>query len=458
MSKKLLLADDSITIQKVIGITFANEDYELTVVDNGDTALAKAREIHPDLILADVFMPGKNGYDLCSAIKQDPDLKGVPVLLLSGTFEPFDEEKARSCGAESWIAKPFESQALIDRVEQLLSAVPAPAATPPVAPSPPPETPAAVAAAPPPAEEVSAGSDWEDFDAPEVATAVEVAATEGPAAPVDDPWGSIAFEEDDLQPAAPELEEEFLFEEEDLFAEPVAAETAAPAPAATPAPPAATVVAKPAEPDWGDLEEEILPLDESDILDAEELTDEENEEFTSAVEEAVEQATEGTSAEEEFFFEEESLEQAAEALEIEDPFADEPDTAMAAASEAWEFPAEETTETAEPAAAESDDWAFDLAEEPEPEPVVPPAVTVAAPEVPKTPAAEPVAEPAPVGVEERVASLSEADLEKIVAKVAGAVVERLAGSILEKIAWEVVPDLAEALIRDEIRKIKKKTA
>jgi len=456
MSKKLLLADDSITIQKVIGITFANEDYELTVVDNGDSALAKAREIHPDLVLADVFMPGKNGYELCSAIKQDPDLKGVPVLLLSGTFEPFDEDKARSSGADSWIAKPFESQALIDRVDQLLSAAPAQVAAAPslVAPAPPapaPAAPAAPVAATPaaPAAESPAASEWEDFDVPEVATAVEVAAAEVPAAPVDDPWGSITFEEDDLQPAAPELEEEFLFEEEDLLAEP-----AAPAPATAPAP----LAAKPAEPDWGDLEEEILPLDESDILDAEELTDQENEEFIFAVEEAVEQAAEEPQAEEEFIFEEEPLEQAADVLEIEDPFADEPDTAMAAASEEWEFPAEEMTEAAVPAEADSDDWAFDLAEEPEPEPTAPAAVAVAVPEVPKTPAAAPAPEPAPAGVEERVASLSEADLEKIVEKVAGAVVERLAGSILEKVAWEVVPDLAEALIRDEIRKIKGKTA
>ena len=463
MSKKLLLADDSITIQKVIGITFANEDYELTVVDNGDTALAKAREIHPDLVLADVFMPGKNGYELCAAIKQDPDLKGVPVLLLSGTFEPFDEDRARSSGADSWIAKPFESQALIDRVEQLLSAVPAPVAAAPsvAAPSPQPgPAPAAAPVAAPavPAAEIPAASDWEDFDAPEVATAVEVAAAEIPAAPADDPWGAIAFEEDDLQPAAPELEEEFLFEEEDLLAAPPAVESAAPAPTTPPAPPAVPVAAKPAEPDWGDLEEEILPLDESDILDAEELTDQENEEFIFAVEEAVEQAAEEPSTEEEFFFEEEPLEHAADVPEIEDPFADEPDTAMAAASEEWEFPAEETAEPAVPAAAESEDWAFDLAEEPEPEPAAPVAGAVAAPEVPKTPAAAPVSEPAPAGVEERVASLSEADLEKIVEKVAGAVVERLAASILEKVAWEVMPDLAEALIRDEIRKIKGKMA
>ena len=117
MSRKLLLADDSITIQKVIGITFANEDYQLAIVDNGDAALEKARAERPDLILADVFMSGKNGYEVAAAVKQDPALQGVPVLLLAGTFEPFDEEKAVSSGADSWISKPFESQALIAKVE-----------------------------------------------------------------------------------------------------------------------------------------------------------------------------------------------------------------------------------------------------------------------------------------------------------------------------------------------------
>src|SRR5210317_281174 len=124
MSKKLLLADDSITIQKVIQITFAHEDYDLTITDNGDAALAKAQELKPDLIMSDVYMPGKNGYELTSAIKQDPDLQHIPVLLLAGSFEPFDEDKARSCKADAWIEKPFESQNLIDKVAELLSAAP----------------------------------------------------------------------------------------------------------------------------------------------------------------------------------------------------------------------------------------------------------------------------------------------------------------------------------------------
>ena len=121
MPKTLLLADDSVTIQKVVGISFANEDVVLITVDNGDDAVLRARELRPDLVLADVAMPGKDGYEVCEAIKADPQLRHVPVLLLSGTFESFDEARARHVGADGHITKPFEAQALVDRVNELLA-------------------------------------------------------------------------------------------------------------------------------------------------------------------------------------------------------------------------------------------------------------------------------------------------------------------------------------------------
>jgi CheY-like chemotaxis protein len=120
MGYKMLLADDSITIQKVVSIIFANEDYELTVVDNGNAALEKAREILPDILLVDALMPGKTGYEVCREARQDPILKTIPLLLLVGAFEPFDEEKARDSGADDHISKPFESQHLIEKVKKLI--------------------------------------------------------------------------------------------------------------------------------------------------------------------------------------------------------------------------------------------------------------------------------------------------------------------------------------------------
>lgn len=122
MSKTLLLADDSVVIQKLVGLSFANEDMEVVTTDNGDDAITRARQIVPDVILADVVMPGKSGYEVCAAIKQDPNLAHVPVLLLTGTFEAFDEVRATEVGATGHITKPFEAHALVQRVSQVLNA------------------------------------------------------------------------------------------------------------------------------------------------------------------------------------------------------------------------------------------------------------------------------------------------------------------------------------------------
>ncbi len=115
----ILLADDSITIQKVVGIIFGSDDYSLTVVDNGKSAIQKAKEIKPDILLIDALMPGMNGYEVCEAIRKDPVLATTPILLLTGSFEPFDEEKARQSGADDHIIKPFESQQIVTKVQEL---------------------------------------------------------------------------------------------------------------------------------------------------------------------------------------------------------------------------------------------------------------------------------------------------------------------------------------------------
>lgn len=141
MPKTILLADDSVTIQKVVGISFASEDIEVIAVDNGDDAIARAREMRPDVVLADVVMPGKNGYEVCEALKSDPALAAIPVLLLSGTFEAFDEERAQRAGAAGHIAKPFEAQALVDQVRRLFDARSAPPVEIPEVPPPAPAVP-----------------------------------------------------------------------------------------------------------------------------------------------------------------------------------------------------------------------------------------------------------------------------------------------------------------------------
>jgi CheY-like chemotaxis protein len=121
MPKKILLADDSLTIQKVVELTLAGTDYELTCVSNGQKALESLDHSRPDLILADVVMPGKNGYEVCEAVKSTPATARIPVVLLSGTFEPFDRDRADRIGADRVVSKPFDAQQLLDEIETLLT-------------------------------------------------------------------------------------------------------------------------------------------------------------------------------------------------------------------------------------------------------------------------------------------------------------------------------------------------
>lgn len=117
MTRTILLADDSVTIQKVIELTFMDEDYEVVAVGNGDDALEKLDEMTPDFVIADVHMPGASGYDVAKHSKSlRPE---VPVLLLVSTFEPFDEEAAEKSGCDAFLKKPFDSQELQRLVEEL---------------------------------------------------------------------------------------------------------------------------------------------------------------------------------------------------------------------------------------------------------------------------------------------------------------------------------------------------
>ena len=117
----LLLADDSVTIQRVIELTFADEDIKVIAVSDGDQAIAQRDAAPPDIVLADIGMPGKNGYEVAEYIKQSPRLAHIPVVLLTGAFEPVDQEKATAAGCDGVLAKPFEPHLVIERVKDLLA-------------------------------------------------------------------------------------------------------------------------------------------------------------------------------------------------------------------------------------------------------------------------------------------------------------------------------------------------
>ncbi len=418
MGKRLLLADDSITIQKVVGIIFANEDYELTVVDNGTAALEKAKQTSPDIMLIDALMPGMTGYEVCEQVRRIPGLQHVPLLLMTGAFEPFDEDKAKQSGADEFISKPFESQTLIEKVKKLIevgqsrgSAAPPAAAVAP---------PAAVTAAEPLAGVAAAAiptvAPQATIPQPQAQPPIETPALEViDGGPDDDLWGTFELEEVsdgevvefnevvELGTTAGadeqiDVEEAFSFKEEDEAGEVLAVSTPEDIGHATP---------------WGPVGEEAFEFQDdtppvaelkpvalaSPPLAPAEPAGEDVADFFALVEEPVEAV------------------------------ATPPATASAAAEE-LQFAAEEKYVAVEPK---------EPVEAPVAETIAVAATAAAAVAVVEQPEAAPVAPAVP-------AELSEAQLTALVA--------RISKDILEKIAWEVVPDLAESIIREEIRKIK----
>ena len=118
---KLLLADDSVTIQRVIELTFADEDVQVIAVGNGQDAIDRVQRDPPDIVLADAGMPERDGYEVAAFIKGQPAFSHIPVVLLTGAFEPVDEARAKSVGCDGILVKPFEPQIVISRVKDLLA-------------------------------------------------------------------------------------------------------------------------------------------------------------------------------------------------------------------------------------------------------------------------------------------------------------------------------------------------
>jgi CheY-like chemotaxis protein len=152
MPSRILLADDSLTIRKVVELTFSGSEFELKAVGNGDEAVALLDEFQPDIVLADAVMPGKAGYDVCEEVKKRPGGRYVPVVLLTGTFEPFDKPRSERAGADSVVTKPFDSQGLASLVRDLVRRAAEAKASAPPEPPPAPEPPP-----PPPPAPVEAG-------------------------------------------------------------------------------------------------------------------------------------------------------------------------------------------------------------------------------------------------------------------------------------------------------------
>lgn len=420
MGNRLLLADDSITIQKVVAIIFANEEFELTVVDNGNAALDKAREIRPDVMLVDALMPGKTGYEVCTEIRRDPNLNAVPILLLIGAFEPLDEQKARECGADASISKPFESQQLIDKVKELLELGKSrPAAAPAAAPS---LTAAQAApAAKPLPLEAAAEELWGDLSAfdtmPPLTEPAAFAAPVAPAAPATPQRAYTA------PAAAPQQ----------------AAPSFAPQPAAAPPAVEEEIVEASYEDDlWGAFDLEEMPATTSGAADEAFGVLEPDAEFE---------------AEEFFSFDEDDEEIAETGPALEAAYIEDEPVVQPSSEDVFSFEDVSLVEASRPAAERAPEpSAYEaFAFEPEAEPA--PAMAAPVEEAWEPPVMEPQGVPAWAPAPEVVPAqphaapgISEADL--------AAAISRISREVIEKIVWEVVPDLAEVLIKEEIRKLR----
>jgi CheY-like chemotaxis protein len=104
---RILVADDNSNIQKMVGLALKDQGIEVVAVGNGEAAVRKISDIKPDLVLADVFMPVRNGYEVCEYVKTDATLSHIPVILLVGAFDPLDEQEAQRVGADGVLKKPF---------------------------------------------------------------------------------------------------------------------------------------------------------------------------------------------------------------------------------------------------------------------------------------------------------------------------------------------------------------
>ncbi len=119
---RILLADDSPHAQRMGERILREEGFEVVTVTDGATALVRLPDVDPDLILADVFLPLKSGYDICAFVKSQPRWQHVRVVLTAGALEPLDEAAAQRAGADGTLRKPFEASVVVGIIKPLLDA------------------------------------------------------------------------------------------------------------------------------------------------------------------------------------------------------------------------------------------------------------------------------------------------------------------------------------------------
>jgi len=121
MAKSVLIADDEANISLAIQFLMKRAGYEVRVAADGEEALESVRQSPPDLIVLDVMMPKRDGYDVCQTIRSDPKLAGIKIVMVSAKGGPIEVEKGKALGADDYLVKPFSTQELANRVRDLLA-------------------------------------------------------------------------------------------------------------------------------------------------------------------------------------------------------------------------------------------------------------------------------------------------------------------------------------------------
>ncbi len=121
MSKRVLVVDDEPNIRLSLEFLMRKAGYEVTGVEDGEAALAAVKEATPDLMLLDVTLPKLNGYEVCEAVRANPEWKGVRILMLTARGREIEREKGLALGADDYVTKPFATKDVVERVQALLS-------------------------------------------------------------------------------------------------------------------------------------------------------------------------------------------------------------------------------------------------------------------------------------------------------------------------------------------------
>ena len=118
--KKVLIVDDDPNLIKSLGWVLTKEGYDFDAAQDGEEAMVKAKETDPGVILLDIMMPRKSGYEVCAEVKSTPGMENINIVILSAKSQEIDREKGLAAGADEYITKPFSPQAVVDKVKQIL--------------------------------------------------------------------------------------------------------------------------------------------------------------------------------------------------------------------------------------------------------------------------------------------------------------------------------------------------